>query len=492
MPIGAIKIAKVLKKISTLIVLNISENKIGKEAANDIADAVLCNTELQEIGILNGNNLEEIGILGLARALKRTTALKALDFSHNIVTNETADDIAVVMSHNTKLCKLNLSKTRLQTSGAIKIAKGLRSITSLTELNISYNNITEEAADNIVTVVGQSTELQVLNLNGNQLNAIGCTKICKALINTLKLTELCISSNNITDEVAQNIGAALSDKYNLRILDISVNSLKDYGSMVIARSLAKITTLTKLYIGKNEITDAAANDIASVLSNNDNLEVLDVSDNYFTTYGILIIFSSKNLSSLTELYVNRNQLTEEAADTLASVISQNNKLQVLNISRNNFCTHGVIKIAKALQSSISTLTTLCISHNNVRIEAADDVAAVILQNTKLQVLDLGGNPLQTEGIIIIAKALKNISTLTKWYINHNLITERAADDIAGVLSCNINLEVFNVSENSLQEGIIILAEALKHIKLKELDLAYNGITEESTAKIIKTFIQGDH
>ena len=490
--VGAIKIAKVLKKISTLTVLNISENKIGKAAANDIADAVLCNTELQEIEILNGNNLEEIGLIRLTRALKKTTALNVLNFSHNIVTNETADDIAVVMSHNTKLCKLNLSKTHLQTLDAIKIAKGLKSITSLTELNISYNNITEEAADDIATVVGQSTELQVLNLNGNQLSAIGCTKICRALINKAKLTELCISSNNITDEVAQNIGAALSDKCYLRIFDISVNSLKDRGSMVIARSLTNITTLTELYIGKNEITDTAADDIAAVLSNN-NLQVLDLSDNYFTTCGILEIFrSSKNLSSLTELYVNRNQLTKEAADTLASIISQNSKLQVLDISRNNFCTPGVIKIAKALQSSISTLTTLRISHNNVRKEAADDVAAVILQNVKLQVLDLGGNPLQTEGIIKIAKALKSISTLTKWYINHNLITERAAGDIADVLTCNSNLEVFNVGENNLQGGVITIAQALKHITLKELNLAYNGIiTEESTTRITETSIQGD-
>ena len=543
--VGAIKIARALRNISTLAVLNISDNNITEEAADDLANAlscstrleefhmegnnlqtvgtikiatalkkmslilnlshskeapnervytVLCNAELQRIEI-NGNNLEEICAITVVRALKNTTTLTVFNFSHNRITNETADDIAVVMSHNTKLYKVNLSETNLQTSGTIKIAKALRSVTSLTELNISYNNITEGAADNIATVVGQSTELQVLNLNGNHFNAIGCTKIAKALLmNASKLTELCISSNNITSVGAQDVGTALSDQFNLQILDVSANNLKESGGMIIARSLANVTTLTKLYIGKNEITDTAADDIAAVLSNNDNLQVLCLSGNDFNTDGILKIFKcSQNLSSLTELYVNCNHLTAEAADTLKSVISQNSKLQVFNISRNNFCAPGIIKIAKALQSSISTLSILCISYNNVTMEAADDIAAVVLQNTKLQVLDLGGNPLQTEGIIIIAKALQNISTLLELYINYNQISKRAADHIAYILTSNNNLEIFNVSENNLQEGIISVAEALIHIAtLKDVNLAYNGMTEELPARIMKKILSKEN
>ena len=51
----------------------------------------------------------------------------------------------------------------------------------------------------------------------------------------------------------------------------------------------------------------------------------------------------------------------------------------------------------------------------------------------------------------IAKALQNISTLTKFYINDNDITDEAADDIATVISCNnIQLQEFDHGGNHLQ------------------------------------------
>ena len=69
----------------------------------------------------------------------------------------------------------------------------------------------------------------------------------------------------------------------------------------------------------------------------------------------------------------------------------------------------MIKIAKALQN-ISTLT----SRNNVGEEAADDIATVLSNNTQLLV-NLNSNSFKTVGMIKIAKALQNISTLTALY-----------------------------------------------------------------------------
>ena len=55
------------------------------------------------------------------------------------------------------------------------------------------------------------------------------------------------------------------------------------------------------------------------------------------------------------------------------------------------------------------------------IEAADDIATVLSHNTKLQQLGLGGNSLQTEGAIKIARGLQNTSTLTDTsYANNNI------------------------------------------------------------------------
>ena len=50
-------------------------------------------------------------------------------------------------------------------------------------------------------------------------------------------------------------------------------------------------------------------------------------------------------------------ITEEAADDIAAVIlNNNNKLEVLNLGKNNFKTAGIVKIASALQNITSLIT----------------------------------------------------------------------------------------------------------------------------------------
>ena len=90
------------------------------------------------------------------------------------------------------------------------------------------------------------------------------------------------------------------------------------------------------------------------------------------------------------------------------------------------------------------------SNNNISGEAADDIASVLSQNTKLEVLHLDGNDLQTEGAIKIAKSLQATSSLTHFGISHNRISSEAADDIAAVTLHNLNLQSLNLDSNNLQ------------------------------------------
>jgi len=60
---------------------------------------------------------------------------------------------------------------------------------------------------------------------------------------------------------------------------------------------------------------------------------------------------------------------------------------------------------------------LHINSSNITKTAADDIAAVVLSNSKLQVLNLGDNNLQTAGVIKIAKVLQSVSSLTDFYLD---------------------------------------------------------------------------
>ena len=77
--------------------------------------------------------------------LQKISHLTILYLSNNNIDEEAANDIANVLSHNTNLQELHLSRNNLQSAGIIKIANSLQNVFNLTMLCISYNNICEEA-----------------------------------------------------------------------------------------------------------------------------------------------------------------------------------------------------------------------------------------------------------------------------------------------------------------------------------------------------------
>ena len=105
--------------------------------------------------------------------------------------------------------------------------------------------------------------------------------------------------------------------------------------------------------------------------------------------------------------------------------------------------------------NISSLTKLYINHNSITHEAADNIAVAISSNINLQELDSNNVNLPTPSTVKIAAG---ISSLTKLYINNNNVTE-AADDIG---AANIYLQELNFGSNNLQaSGTTKLQEVCK-------------------------------
>ena len=159
----------------------------------------------------------------------------------------------------------------------------------------------------------------------------------------------------------------------------------------------------------------------------------------------------RNVTALAKLSISRSNIFDEIANDLAAVISDNIYLQQLNLDSNHLKTLGIFKILRSLQE-ISSLKILCLNHNDITYTAADDIAAIISYNMNLQELNLGNNDLQTSGIIKVARSLHKISLLTKLYINNNNITEEAADDIANAIFHNTKLQEIDISNNNIQTG----------------------------------------
>ena len=355
--------------------------------------------------------------------------------------------------------KLHISSSRLISS--VNIAKALQSVSSLSKLCINQNYDTEEAVNLIATVILSIRKLQILDIGGNNFQATGVMKIAKVLQNTSSLSEFHINNNNVTEEAADDIAAVVLSNSKLQILNLGDNIIKAAGMIKIAKALQNVSALSELYINNNSITEEAADDIAAVVLSNSKLQILNLGDNIIKAAGMIKIAKAlQNVSSLSELYINNNSITEEAADDVAAVILNNNKLHVLNLGDNIFKANGISKMAKALQS-ISCLSELtCTISKSITEEAiddaTDDVAAVILNNNKLQILNIGDKSI---GLMKMAKVLRNLSEL---HITNSNITQEAADDIADVILINSKLQVLHFNGSKLPAaGMIKIAKALQ-------------------------------
>ena len=307
--------------------------------------------------------------------------------------------------------------------------------------DIGDKNVGEESANNIAGVLSKMTRLQELYLYNNNLGTAGMIKIAKALQDTSTLKVFSIGGNRIDEGAADDVAMILSNNAKLKEIYLHNNNFKTGGIIKIAKALENTSALTAFSIGDNNVGEGAADDIAAVLSHNFRLKEIYLHNNNFKTAGIMkIVKSLQNISGLTAFSIGDNSVGEEAADDIAAVLSHNTKLQQLHLHNNNFRTVGIIKIVKALQN-IATLTVLSIGDNDIGEEAADDIATILSQNTKLQEVHLHNNSFKTAGVIKITEALKNTSGLAKYDISNNNIEERAISIIRSVLSWNVKLNL---------------------------------------------------
>ena len=138
---------KALKGISTLRKLYLSDNNITDEVADDIAAAISCNTQLEVLDV-SGNNLQAIGAIKIGKNLQHICTPKTLFICNN---NIVADDVA----GNVCLQELYVCKNNLQTAGTI--VKVLQNICTLTKLHFGNNIISNQTANDIAALVSRNT-----------------------------------------------------------------------------------------------------------------------------------------------------------------------------------------------------------------------------------------------------------------------------------------------------------------------------------------------
>ena len=481
---GIVKIAIALQNVSTLTVLDLNNNK-GTEKVSDHLGVVIENNKLEKLFLVN--NKLKLSTIIIATALSKITTLTELDLSNNGITKEVACSLAAAFESNNSVTILRLSKNKLQTLGIKTISMSLRKLSSLQVLDMDDNEITEEAADDIAFIIVRNKYLRELNLNDNNIKD-GIIKIADALKNTPGLKKLLLNSNNISTKVAYALADALKNLKLLSVFGIMYNDLRTKGIVTIAKSLCYISGLTFLNIHNNNITTEAEDAIAQVIQNNKRLEELYLSENDFPR-GVKIIASLTEVYTLKILNIrNCRMLNDDVGEDLGIALSNKHLLKTIALESNYLKTDGIIAMSKSLRCT-SSIKILNLHNNMLTEEAGESVASIILCNAQLEELYIGSNKLQA-GASKILLALTHISTLKVLDLNDNNITEFVADALANAIDCNPLLSKLRLRSNKLKtRGIAKISKSLsKMSSLKELNLRNNQITEEASGALVSILL----
>ena len=483
----SLRILKGMKNILNLVTLNVSHNEIIDEAADELANVLLHNTSLQELD-LSYNSLSKLDSLSILKGMKNISSLIKINVSHNEIIDEAADKLTNILLQSTSLQELDLSYSSLSKLDSLRIFKGMKNISSLIKINVSHNEIIDEAADELANVLLHNTLLQELDLSYNSLSKLDSLRILKGMKNISSLIKINVSHNEIVDEAADELVSVLLQNTSLQELDLSYNNLSKLDSLSILKGMKNISSLVKINVSHNKIIDEAADELASVLLHNTLLQELDLSYNSLSKLDSLrILKGMKNISSLIKINVSHNEIIDEAADELASVLLHNTLLQEFDLSYNSLSKLDSLRILKGMKN-ISSLIKINVSHNEITDETADELANVLLNNTLLQELDLSYNSLSKLDSLRILRGMKNTSSLIKINVSHNEITDEAADELANVLLNNTSLQELDLSYNSLSDSLRILKGMKSISSLIRLNISHNEIIDEAADELANVLL----
>ena len=311
----------------------------------------------------------------------------------------------------------------------------------VTVIDLENNNIDEDASFELATALHSNNVLEQLWLRGNKLNTAGALYILNSLEYLTTLQVLDMSYNNIGSQSADGIAAVIDNNPLMNQLWLDGNDLHSTGTITICNTLKKIRTLSILSFCNNGISDDAADELSAVITQNVLLEDLLLSNNQLHSTGIKVIAESlSKLLKLRKLDLFNNNIGKEGANSLAIVMHNSPSLQDLFLSGNNLETSGALEICNAL-SHINSLHVLTLSNNNISDEVTSELIEV-LNNNHLYALLIGGNGLEC-GSLKIAQVIENdnIAMQLLDYSNNN-ISEQDKEKITEVFSKRANFKLY--------------------------------------------------
>ena len=283
-------------------------------------------------------------------------------------------------------------------------------------------------------------------------------------------------SGNLLKELEEG---TFKDLSILEMLDLSHNEIV----MIKNAAFDKIPRLKKMLLNHNHLSTYKGDFFINMPTNDTDLHTLDISHNELTylypesfmyhpqlrmvdfSYNKFIFFPTQFINGLTlleDLNLSNNFIKTIDDKDYANLP----KLKHLDLSNNN-----IDSVAETAFQNSSQLQSINLSANNIKELKSD----TFLGSVRL-ILDLSYNSLSEmpKGIFERPKVMK-LQTLD---ISHNLFTRVPVDVLQ---SQYFFLDTLKISNNKIRD---IPSDANVLVNIKEIDLSFNPLTEESVENVL--------
>jgi Ran GTPase-activating protein (RanGAP) involved in mRNA processing and transport len=382
--------------------LRMYDNGIGEIGARAIAQALVSNKTLQTLELGNSwsdNGENEIGDLAvehIALALQVNTCLTTIDLTGCAVRAKGGAALAVAISKNKTLKRLNLSENR-------NLGDGLRAIVGL------------GGADGCA--------LEALLLSSCKVDSTSLALLASALPRTPSLTELDLHNNDFSTSDMERILGTIVSSNHLKKIDLNMCDINSVDN--IAAALTGNNSLTELVLDYNEFGDLGTKKLAMALKSNTTLRTLSLAScdigagENGCNIGVCALADMLLVNNaLRSLSLYGNSLGELGTRLLAAALPYNRSLRHLSVSEYSCGDEGAFAFARALSdgSSVVELEMVGCGIGNAGAIALAEGAAL---NRELRRLHLSYNKIGKLGLVALKRALFQNLSLEKINVVYN-------------------------------------------------------------------------
>ena len=535
---GEVLIKEIIVSNTTLSEVNLSWEKLSNEVIKHNKDNVsvyskILPTMLNSAStVSSGSKVVNVNIFWDMQCYKKfdpSTSYNALalirfglyyyftkmkcDISHYGISDEDVEDMCDNLRSGTKclylvltqnilnfIAKLSredvicdLSGEMIGDAGTLVFSTMLYNNTNVIKLDVSCNKLTDVGALAISYSLKNNITLQELNLNNNNIGDIGAVAIAIAMQVNCALKKLNVSSNQIT----ANGAAAIINNTNSSLCELifSHNKVTDTGILHIAKSTEVCTTLQLLDISQNDISEFGITSLCSSLKSNTSLLTLIIS--LPKTKGVIYVNGEGSVCNMAN-----KQLGDTGAQIVSALLYSNTNVIKLDVSGNQIRDDGTIAISDCLKNN-SMLQEIILSCNNISVVGATKIAEIIQVNTTLQKLDISCCGIPDDGAVVISESYKSNKTLqelitswnndqvivntvdTFWNLSNKNIGNTGALIVSNLLHDNTMVKQLNISYNNISEdGAVAISCCLtNNSTLEELDMSGNDINQEAVEAV---------